>query len=100
MFSGKRFSLIDQPFRTLYGRAEDDENISFIVIGDWGLKCPLQSLIAEQMSKTAQKIKAQFIINTGDNFYSFGVSSIHDPLFRQVFEEKFTLDSEFNRLPW
>jgi tartrate-resistant acid phosphatase type 5 len=84
----------------LYGRSLDDQNISFIIVGDWGLKCELQSIVAQQMAKIAQQIKAQFIINTGDNFYSFGVSSINDPQFRQVFEEKFTQDSEFNRLPW
>jgi tartrate-resistant acid phosphatase type 5 len=64
------------------------------------LKCTLQQLIGQQMLKAARDIKAQFIINTGDNFYSFGVSHIRDPLFRQVFEEQFSLDPEFDKLPW
>jgi hypothetical protein len=42
----------------------------------------------------------QFIVGTGDNVYSFGVSHAKDPLFAEVFERVFDTDQAFTQLPW
>jgi tartrate-resistant acid phosphatase type 5 len=68
-----------------------DKGLNFIAMGDWGRNgADHQKQVAEQMGKTAEEIKAQFIISTGDNFYPSGVISEHDPLFKYSFEDIYT----------
>ena len=65
--------------------------LHFIAMGDWGRNgADHQKQVAEQMGKTADEIKAQFIIATGDNFYPSGVISEFDPLFKYSFEDIYT----------
>jgi tartrate-resistant acid phosphatase type 5 len=65
--------------------------LNFIVMGDWGRNgADHQKQVAEQMGKTAEECKTQFIIATGDNFYPSGVISEHDPLFKYSFEDIYT----------
>ena len=47
----------------------DQEDLHFIVIGDWGTGRRHQKEIAEAMGKFCQGNKCDFIISTGDNFY-------------------------------
>ena len=65
--------------------------LNFIAMGDWGRNGEdHQKQVAVQMGKTASKIKAQFIIATGDNIYPGGVVSEWDPLWRYSFEDIYT----------
>lgn len=60
----------------------------FYVIGDWGRRGKYHQIpVAEAMNKTALVAKPEFIISTGDNFYTFGVKSVKDKLWKKSFED-------------
>jgi hypothetical protein len=68
-----------------------EKALRFIVMGDWGRNGEdHQKQVAEQMGHVASKLKMDFIISTGDNFYPSGVISSSDPLFRYSFEDIYT----------
>ncbi|MCW5908734.1 MAG: metallophosphoesterase [Chitinophagales bacterium] len=59
----------------------------FYVIGDWGRKGKYhQRKVAEAMNTCAEVAPPQFIISTGDNFYTFGVKSTNDKLWKKSYE--------------
>ena len=60
----------------------------------------MQRLVARRMAEQAERVQAQFVLSNGDNVYSWGVGSVHDPRFEQIFEKPFTLDEQFNQMPW
>lgn len=60
----------------------------------------MQRRIAEKMAIHAERAKCQFVLNAGDNIYSFGSKTPYDPQFRQFFEDPFFVNSEFAQLPW
>ncbi len=65
-----------------------ENGFNFIVIGDWGRTGEYyQKEVAAQMSYAAVSLDAEFIITTGDNFYPYGVASVHDPLWKASFED-------------
>jgi tartrate-resistant acid phosphatase type 5 len=65
--------------------------LHFIVIGDWGRKgISGQQVLAEQLGKTAEKVGAQFVISTGDNFYPIGVESTSDQHWFSSFENVYS----------
>jgi tartrate-resistant acid phosphatase type 5 len=73
--------------------------LSFFVIGDWGRKgSSQQQNVANKMADVAYKIKPEFIISTGDNFYENGVLSINDPLWQSSFEKVYRHETLFK--PW
>ena len=57
-----------------------------------------QLAVAKQLTATAAAIKAQFVVNTGDNFYYYGVKSVNDPQWQKTFENVFVGDSLM--IPW
>ena len=62
--------------------------LNFIAMGDWGRNgADHQKEVAVQMGRIAAKIKSEFIISTGDNFYPSGVISEWDPLWKYSFED-------------
>lgn len=64
-----------------------DNAYVFYVIGDWGRKGKYhQQNVADAMNKCAEKIPPEFIISTGDNFYTFGVNSTKDKLWEKSYE--------------
>lgn len=65
-----------------------DNSFVFYVIGDWGRKGKYHQLkVAEAMNKCAAIAKPQLIISTGDNFYTFGVKSTKDKLWKKSYED-------------
>jgi tartrate-resistant acid phosphatase type 5 len=69
----------------------NDSSLNFIVIGDWGRNgADHQKEVAAQMGKAAAKVKSEFVIAAGDNFYPAGVISDRDPLFYYSFENIYT----------
>jgi tartrate-resistant acid phosphatase type 5 len=59
----------------------------FYVIGDWGRKGKHgQKEVAEGMNTCATIVKPNMIVSTGDNFYTFGVKSSKDRLWKQSYE--------------
>ncbi|HLA64404.1 MAG TPA: tartrate-resistant acid phosphatase type 5 family protein [Rhodothermales bacterium] len=73
--------------------------LNFIVVGDWGRAGFFnQREVAAQMGRTADEIRARFIVSTGDNFYTTGVASVTDSKWRRSFEEIYTAPSL--QVPW
>jgi len=59
----------------------------FFVIGDWGRNGEHnQQDVANSMKKCAEIADPEFIISTGDNFYTYGVASVDDPQWMFSFE--------------
>lgn len=81
---------------------------SFVSLGDWGGAGISSNVhdyhrtneleVARQLGITAAELDAQFVINTGDNFYYCGVHNITDEQWKVDFEDVFTHDSL--SVPW
>ena len=54
--------------------------------------------VAKSFAASAEALKAQFVLNTGDNFYYYGVKSTSDPMWENTFEQIYTQDSLM--VPW
>jgi hypothetical protein len=65
----------------------------FLSIGDWGVTA------TKQTGVTMAKYEPEFILAIGDNFYSKGVTSPDDGLFKTIFEDQFKGDSLMH-VPW
>ncbi|MDN4503045.1 tartrate-resistant acid phosphatase type 5 family protein [Alteromonadaceae bacterium BrNp21-10] len=65
-----------------------DDSVHFLVLGDWGRNGHYaQRPVAETMDIAMWQLDADFIVTTGDNFYSNGVASVNDPYWQSSFEE-------------
>lgn len=86
--------VIAQELAGLPGRS-----VKFLVFGDWGrFGDDHQLQVAEQMTKTARQVHADFFVNVGDNFYPKGVASVQDPHWQYSLEEiykDFSLQKEW-----
>lgn len=77
---------------------------SFVSIGDWGGAAlgdyhkTDELVVAKQFGITAQNLNAQFVLNTGDNFYYYGVKSVDDKQWETTFENVYT--SKSLMVPW
>jgi len=75
------------------------DSVCFIVLGDWGVGgSAAQRSVAAVMDSISRRFRAQFIITTGDNFYSTGVTSTEDGHWQKSFETVY--DKEGHMLPW
>jgi hypothetical protein len=80
-------------------------NYAFITLGDWGgaslggqdLK-NVQS-VSVRMAAIAEQANAQFIMNTGDNFYWCGIQNTSDFQIQTDFEKPFLSQSSL-QIPW
>lgn len=71
-----------------------DGSLSVLVVGDWGRRgTHNQSQVAFQMGLIGEKLDADFIISTGDNFYDDGLIDVHDPAFDESFSNIYTAPS-------
>lgn len=76
-----------------------EQPINFLVVGDWGRDGKaFQRHVAAQMERTAAGLDSEFIVSTGDNFYTLGVSSKHDGQWRRSFEDIYKAESL--QRPW
>ncbi|KAH7280541.1 hypothetical protein KP509_36G001800 [Ceratopteris richardii] len=74
--------------------AANRENLSFLVVGDWGREGLYnQTLVAQQMGKIGGELGTQFVVSTGDNFYNSGLSNVSDPTFTYSFTDVYTASS-------
>lgn len=75
------------------------EAFNFLVLGDWGRNGFFnQREVGEQMGRTGETIGSRFVISTGDNFYSSGVTGLADPKWRRSFEDIYT--ARILQRPW
>uniref|UniRef100_A0A672Y5V9 Tartrate-resistant acid phosphatase type 5 n=1 Tax=Sphaeramia orbicularis TaxID=375764 RepID=A0A672Y5V9_9TELE len=81
------------------GESKNRTSIKFLAIGDWGgLPYPpyitaVQKATAQEMSKVAEQMGADFVLALGDNFYYKGVNSVDSPRFKDTFESVYTAKS-------
>jgi len=82
-------------------------NYSFITIGDWGAAA-IESkdwykdtvyAVAKQMADSASAIDANFIVNTGDNFYWCGIQNTSDFQIAVDYTKPY-LQYDSLRVPW
>ena len=77
----------------------NDSIVRFAVIGDWGMwGSEDQRKVATAMAGIGNACPYDFIISTGDNIYSNGVTSIDDPLWQSCFEAVYNQPSL--QCPW
>jgi tartrate-resistant acid phosphatase type 5 len=77
-----------------------DVELSFLVIGDWGMHgIRGQRRVAAAMDTLAARTRVDFIISTGDNFYPAGVYGSNDPLWEKTFVKVYNLP-HLRTLPW
>src|SRR5262245_3977720 len=78
--------------------AANEPGLSFLVIGDWGSGSTAQKRLATALGRTADAVRARFVISTGDNFYPAGVTSVEDALWKTSFEDMY--DAPSLMIPW
>jgi tartrate-resistant acid phosphatase type 5 len=78
--------------------AAGSSDLAFLAVGDWGTGSATQRQVAEAMAKIAARDNIRFVVTTGDNFYSQGVASARDPLWRTVFEDVYSAPAL--QCPW
>ncbi|XP_056890444.1 tartrate-resistant acid phosphatase type 5a isoform X1 [Takifugu flavidus] len=97
-------SCYSTTFQDLPLTGRNRTSIKFLAIGDWGgLPYPpyttvVQRTTAQEMSNTAERMGADFIVALGDNFYYKGVRSVDSSRFKQTFEDVYTQKSLM--VPW
>eukprot|EP00091_Calanus_sinicus_P022564 TRINITY_DN7215_c0_g1_i2.p1 TRINITY_DN7215_c0_g1~~TRINITY_DN7215_c0_g1_i2.p1 ORF type:complete len:162 (-),score=30.23 TRINITY_DN7215_c0_g1_i2:539-1024(-) len=71
---------------------DGNDDISFIAIGDWGSRRDRQEQVAKSMGEwcSQDSFNCDFIISTGDNIYSDGVTSVSDHHFDDTWREIYT----------
>jgi len=88
------YILIAAAFASVYSKGreaavvkKEKEVLHFFIISDWGWNGgKQQQTVADQMTRSAQKIEPGFIVSCGDNFQVQGVASVQDPLWLSNFE--------------
>lgn len=100
---GVRVETLAKLRETVFGSTATAEyETSFVVIGDWGRQGYYgQGSVAKAMSTVISDtgINVDFVISSGDNFYSTGVESVHDHQWMSSFEDVYKGES-FDRLRW
>ncbi|XP_020797533.1 tartrate-resistant acid phosphatase type 5a isoform X1 [Boleophthalmus pectinirostris] len=97
-------SCFPAAFQELVETDKNKTSIKFVAIGDWGgVPYPpyitaVQKATAQEMSKVAEQVGADFVLALGDNFYYKGVDSVDSPRFKETFESVYTAKSL--KIPW
>ncbi|GBF89772.1 hypothetical protein Rsub_02942 [Raphidocelis subcapitata] len=90
--------LRDAPYQC--AAPDGQYNVTFFVIGDWGRQGNGNQLrAARMMADVAACAKPNFIISSGDNFYSHGLTSANDPAFEESFSKVYSASS-IKEVPW
>nr|XP_002121342.3 tartrate-resistant acid phosphatase type 5-like [Ciona intestinalis] len=82
----------------------NQESMHFMIAGDFGgwpppfYTTPTQWTVAEAMGQAAEKLKPNFVLAMGDNFYFLGVQDTEDERFNKTFESVYT--SPYLQVPW
>ncbi|TMW61743.1 hypothetical protein Poli38472_010806 [Pythium oligandrum] len=73
--------------------------IRFLGIGDWGEKSAHAGLNAVRDAMLAEANNIDFIVSAGDNFYTYGVSSINDKQWTNTWVNRYQIGTKLN-VPW
>lgn len=74
--------------------------LTFTMFGDWGSGSDIQTSAAKDLAKVAQQVNSSFHIAAGDNFYTAGVKSETDPLWKSRFEDMYNQGGPIVQRPW
>lgn len=74
--------------------------LRFTMFGDWGSGSSIQSDTARDLAKTADAVNSSFHIAAGDNFYTAGVKSSTDPLWKSRYEDMYNQPGPITTKPW
>ncbi|PWA82757.1 purple acid phosphatase 17 [Artemisia annua] len=86
--------MVSADLQRLEHTVKPDGSVSFLVVGDWGRRGLYnQSSVAYQMGNVGEKLKVDFIVSTGDNFYDSGLIDEDDPAFYDSFTNVYTAAS-------
>ncbi|ESO83458.1 hypothetical protein LOTGIDRAFT_133469 [Lottia gigantea] len=83
---------------------EGTDNLTFFMLGDWGgqetfpYTSEVAATTADRMADLAMKLKPQFIVSLGDNFYDDGVVDVEDKRFQRTYEKVY--DDPALNIPW
>jgi hypothetical protein len=80
--------------------ADGADDVSFLVIGDWGRRWSANaSAVAALMGEVAKGCGGvDFVVSVGDNFYPAGLNSTEDPQFDLMFKNVYTHPAL--QVPW
>jgi len=53
--------------------------LTFLTLGDFGSRTPLREANVKMMLEFTKQNKVDAVLSLGDNFYNYGVRSVHDP---------------------
>lgn len=80
--------LFNQKYQYSFPLTGNRTSIKFLAVGDWGgVPYPpyitaVQKATAQEMSKIADQMGADFVLALGDNFYYKGVNTVDSPRFK------------------
>jgi tartrate-resistant acid phosphatase type 5 len=98
-FQQKGKPVKNQPDKILFPEVSFKENdLNFLIIGDWGAGGVIQKNVATNMEKTIPKDYIKFVVSTGDNFYPSGVTSTTDNQWKTKFHNVYK--GELQNIKW
>ena len=69
----------------------DSTALNFLVVGDWGRNGFFnQAEVADAMGVVGERVRSQFTVSTGDNFYLAGVTGVDDVKWDRSYENIYT----------
>ncbi|KAI3968856.1 hypothetical protein MKX01_029006 [Papaver californicum] len=72
---------------------KEDGSLSFLVVGDWGRRGSYNQCHVAHQVRLGKKLEIDFVISTGDNFYTDGLKAVDDPSFQESFVNIYTAPS-------
>lgn len=93
-------SQVEAELQKVQHSPKEHGSLTVLAVGDWGRAGQYnQTLVAEQMGVVGEKLSADFVVSTGDNFYNDGLAGDNDTaFFRASFSDIYTADSL--QKPW
>jgi len=84
---------------------DNEHSLRFFILGDWGgqqhhpYTTDIQEMTAANIYNASLRLRPNFFVSTGDNFYEKGVQSVDDKKFKLVFDNVY-LYGKVERIPW
>lgn len=75
------------------------DKVRFVGIGDWGEKTATAALNAVRDGILAEAANIDFVLNAGDNFYTFGVGSTSDAQWTNSWYNRYSIGTKLT-VPW
>lgn len=76
----------------IMGKLEDPREVRLLFVGDTGSGNSNQLAVAQLLEELCEQVQPAAVVLLGDNFYHVGVTSVHDPLWKDRFENVYSGD--------